>query len=114
MYSSGDMEISCGQPFTITGRVHCNGQLYIEPDGPPYLPVCGHLSRRYHVSAAVRMIVVEHLWVPLFMKRRPRRTCPRSLWPIGATNTPAAVREIIEPPPSGEDSELANGQAAIL
>jgi hypothetical protein len=32
MYSSGDMEISCGQPFTITGRVHSNAQLYIEPD----------------------------------------------------------------------------------
>ena len=31
MYSSGDMEISCGQPLTITGRVHSNGQLYIEP-----------------------------------------------------------------------------------
>jgi len=32
MYSSGEMEISCGQPFTITGRVHSNGQLYVEPD----------------------------------------------------------------------------------
>ena len=32
MYSSGDMEISCGQPFTVTGRVHCNGTLYVEPD----------------------------------------------------------------------------------
>ena len=32
MYSSGDMEISCGQPFTVTGRVHSNGQLYVEPD----------------------------------------------------------------------------------
>ena len=32
MYSSGDMEISCGQPFDITGRVHSNGYLYVEPD----------------------------------------------------------------------------------
>ena len=32
MYSSGDMEISCGQPFDITGPVHSNGHLYVEPD----------------------------------------------------------------------------------
>ena len=32
MYSSGEMEISCGQPFDITGRVHSNGKLYVEPD----------------------------------------------------------------------------------
>ena len=31
-YSSGEMEISCGQPFDITGRVHANGKLYVEPD----------------------------------------------------------------------------------
>ena len=32
MYTSGDMEISCGQPFTLGGRVHSNGELYVEPD----------------------------------------------------------------------------------
>ncbi|MGH7971431.1 MAG: hypothetical protein ACREIC_22150, partial [Limisphaerales bacterium] len=32
MYSSGDMEISCGQPFAVTGRVHSNNMLYVEPD----------------------------------------------------------------------------------
>ncbi|MEY2429137.1 MAG: hypothetical protein QOJ40_2022, partial [Verrucomicrobiota bacterium] len=31
MYTSGDMEISCGQPLTISGRVHSNKQLYVEP-----------------------------------------------------------------------------------
>ena len=28
--------------------------------------------------------------------------------PIGATNTPQAIREIIEPPPDGEDSHLTH------
>src|SRR5262245_49288297 len=32
MYTSGDMEISCGQPFVVTGRVHSNRMLYVEPD----------------------------------------------------------------------------------
>jgi hypothetical protein len=34
LFSSGNMEISCGQPFDITGPVHSNGHLYIEPDNP--------------------------------------------------------------------------------
>ena len=29
MYSSGDMEISCGQPLKITGQVHANKTLYV-------------------------------------------------------------------------------------
>ena len=32
MYSSGEMEVSCGQPFVVNGPVHSNGQLYVEPD----------------------------------------------------------------------------------
>ena len=32
MFSSLDMEISCGQPLHVTGRVHSNKQLYVEPD----------------------------------------------------------------------------------
>ena len=32
MYSSDDMEISCGQPFLVDGPVHSNGSLYSEPD----------------------------------------------------------------------------------
>ena len=32
MYSSDDMEISCGQPFYIDGPVHSNGSLYTELD----------------------------------------------------------------------------------
>ena len=32
MYSSGEMEVSCGNPFVVNGPVHSNGQLYVEPD----------------------------------------------------------------------------------
>src|SRR5882672_9467342 len=32
LYSSGDMEVSCGQPFVVTGRVHSNRMLYVDPD----------------------------------------------------------------------------------
>src|SRR5204862_420791 len=32
MFSSGDMEVSCGQPFQVTGKVHANGNIYVEPD----------------------------------------------------------------------------------
>jgi hypothetical protein len=110
MYSSGDMEISCGQPFTITGRVHSNAQLYVEPDnlmtfqsdvtavgdilfqrdpldsrGPPAGSVVYQGQENSHVAALTL--------------------------PIGATNTPTAIREIIEPPPLMEDPTSQMGRA---
>ena len=109
MYSSGDMEISCGEPFTITGRVHSNGQLYIEPDnlltfqsdvtavgdilfqrdpldsrGPPVGSVVYQAQESSHVAALTL--------------------------PIGVTNTPIAIREIIEPPPPLEDPNSPLGK----
>ena len=109
MYSSGDMEISCGQPFTITGRVHSNAQLYIEPDnlmtfqsdvtavgdilfqrdpldsrGPPAGSVVYEAQESSHVAALTL--------------------------PIGVTNSPTAIREIIEPPSPLEDPNSPLGR----
>ena len=109
MYSSGDMEISCGQPFTITGRVHSNAQLYIEPDnlmtfqsdvtsvgdilfqrdpldsrGPPVGSVLYQAQESSHVAALTL--------------------------PIGVSNSPTAIREIIEPPPTLEDPNSPMGR----
>jgi hypothetical protein len=114
MYSSGDMEISCGQPFDITGHVHSNGILYVEPDNsmtfesgvtavdgiffhrdpldgrgtPPGTPAGG-------VVYAQTNLVDPHVQALTL--------------PIGTTNTPEAIREIIEPPPPGEDPNSPRG-----
>jgi len=111
MYSSGEMEISCGQPFDITGRVHSNGILYVEPDS---------LLTFESSVTAVQSILFQR--DPLDTRGPPKgsvvyvhpdqKVAPVAAFslPIGATNTPQAIREIIEPPPTGEDANSSIGR----
>lgn len=104
MYSSEDMEISCGQPFDVTGRVHSNRILYVEPDS--------FLTFESGVTAVVSNLFQRD---PLDTRGSPSGGVvyahPEQVvspvaaltLPIGTTNTPDAVREIIAPPPTGED-----------
>ena len=109
MYSSGVMEISCGQPFKITGRVHANDTLYVEPGSD--------LTFQSTVSA-VGSILFQR--APLDTRSAPAGTVvyedrkdahagSLSL-PIGTNNSPAAIREIIQPPPVGEDPNSTIGR----
>lgn len=104
MYSSGEMEISCGQPFSVTGPVHSNGILYVEPDDA--------LTFESGVTAVITNLFQRD---PLDTRGPPAGTVVYEkpdqkkspvaalTLPIGTANTPDAVREIIEPPPAGED-----------
>jgi hypothetical protein len=109
MYSSGDMEISCGQPFNVTGRVHSNKELYVEPDSV--------LTFQSDVTAVNSILFERH---PLdtrsapggsavYQARKDSHIGAMSL-PIGTTNTPEAIREIIQPPPFGEDPNSPIGR----
>src|SRR5450432_2042266 len=112
MYSSGDMEISCGEPFDVTGHVHSNGILYVEPDSS--------LTFESDVTAVVNVLFQRDTvdgdnrgafgggWL---FKQTNAPTFPVTALtlPIGTTNTPEAIREIIEPPPVGEDPNSAIG-----
>lgn len=112
MYSSGEMEISCGQPFDITGRVHSNGELYVEPDNSLtfessvtavqsiLFPQRDPLDTRGTPSGSVVYVHPDEKSAPV----------PALTLPIGTTNTPQAVREIIELPPPGEDPTSPIGQ----
>jgi Tfp pilus assembly protein PilX len=115
MYSSGDMEISCGQQFNITGHVHSNGTLYVEPDAG--------MTFESDVTAVVTVLPQRE---PLDTRGPPANTAgavyvqPGSpsfpvaalTLPIGATNTPEAIREIIEPPE--DPTEDPNSAIGIL
>jgi len=99
MYSSGEMEVSCGQPFEVTGPVHANGPLYVEPDNAltfdSGVTAVGNIvlgRDPLDTRGALGGTVTYH--VP------PVSPVPPLTLPIGATNTPQAVREIIEPPAS--------------
>ena len=101
LYTSGDMEISCGQPFVVTGRVHSNKKLYVEPDNAltfqsAVTAVSGILfqrapgdSRGSPAGSVVYQVT-------------PDPHAPSLVLPIGTNNTPMTIREIIQPPPFGE------------
>ncbi|HUC84105.1 MAG TPA: hypothetical protein VL970_02855, partial [Candidatus Acidoferrales bacterium] len=111
MYSSGDMEISCGQPFDVTGRVHSNNNLYVEPDSS--------LTFESSVTAVVSNLFSREpldtrgppagdvVYVHPELKLSPVQALTL---PIGMSNSPEAVREIIEPPPAGESPTSPLGQ----
>ena len=111
MYSSGNMEISCGQPFDITGPVHSNGILYVEPDS--------FMTFESAVTAVVTNVFQRDpldtrgppsggvVYVEPDQKKSPVAALTL---PIGTTNTPEAIREIIEPPPLGEDPNSPLGR----
>ncbi|HZL80076.1 MAG TPA: hypothetical protein VFC17_14675, partial [Candidatus Limnocylindrales bacterium] len=112
MYSSGNMEISCGQNFDITGHVHSNGILYVEPDNS--------LTFKSGVTAVNGIFNKQR--DPLDTRGPPaggvvyaqtNQVDPHVqalTLPIGATNTPEVIREIIEPPRAGEDPNSSIGQ----
>ncbi len=109
MYGSANMEISCGQPFTITGRVHANGTLYVEPGNV--------LTFQSEVTSAVNILNARDpldtrgaiTGSTIYQGKKESPVAAMTL-PIGTTNTPLAIREIIQPPPTGEDPNSPLGR----
>ncbi|HWX23307.1 MAG TPA: hypothetical protein VN578_25675 [Candidatus Binatia bacterium] len=109
MYSSGEMEVSCGQPFTITGPVHANGQLYVEPSSV--------LTFQSDVTAVGDILFQRDpldtrsppLGTAIYQGRKDSHVAAMTL-PIGTNNSPSAIREIIEPPPPLESPTSAMGR----
>ena len=113
MFSSGNMEISCGQPFDITGPVHANGYLYVEPDNSMTFEsdVGAHLevlNQRDPLDPRGSPSGLPAAYVE--SPTQPQSGVPFMTLPIGTTNTPVGIREIIEPPPSTEDPASALGR----
>jgi hypothetical protein len=110
LFSSGDMETCCSEPYTQKGRVHSNGNLYAGPDSI--------LTFQGDVTAVSTIVFGRH---PLDPRGNPNGSVvyqakktfpvPAMNLPIGATNTPLAIREIIHPPPLGEDPNSPLGRS---
>jgi Tfp pilus assembly protein PilX len=115
MFSSGNMEISCGQPFTNTGPVYCDGHLYIEPDNHMTFEsaVTAHLDVLNQRDTADGDPRGTPAGLPaIYMDTNsPSFPAPALTLPIGTTNTPEAIRQIIEPPTDlAEDPNSAIGK----
>jgi hypothetical protein len=112
LFSSGNMEISCGQPFVGTGRVFSDGHLYIEPDASLTFDssVSAVFDVLYQRDTADGDTRPPPAGLPavfaLTQPQQPTFPVPALTLPIGTASTPTAIREIIEPTPPGEDPSL--------
>jgi len=103
------MEISCGQPFNVTGRVHSNRDLYVCPDSSltfwTDVTAVGNIKwgrapgdSRGAPSGSVT-----------YKGQHDSGVASLNL-PIGTNNSPEAVRAILEAPPPGEDPNSLMGK----
>jgi hypothetical protein len=98
-----DMEISCGQLFNVTGRVHSNGQLYVCPDSTlnfwSDVTSVGDIkfSRAPGDSRGAPSGSVT------YRADKDSRVGSMTL-PIGTNNSPQAIVALLDTPLAGEDT----------
>lgn len=110
VYSAMDLEICPAANFNFQGRVHCNGNLYLDPD--TYT-----LYFRDHVTAAAEIVQDKHPEDPVsrpggritYYKERDRGAKHLKL-PLGTIHTPGTLRCLVEMPPRSEKADSALGQ----
>jgi hypothetical protein len=96
-------------PMTVTGPVHCNTNIYMNP--------AGVLTFNNDVTSSGTIITGPNPAGPfpslggttIFRAAHDSGVSTLSL-PIGTNNSPAAVRQVIEVPPSSEDPQSSLGR----
>lgn len=106
------MELHPGPNFTVTGRVHGNDALYYSSGSGSSLNFNSHVTSVGDLLNAWAPGDSNHSGTPganvNFNGEADQHVAHMQL-PIGTNNTAAAVREILNPPPSGESATSAMG-----
>ena len=106
-----DLEINPGPDMTVTGRVHGNANINVQPQST--------LTFMSHVTAAGAIIHDKHTNDPLvrdisnskiIYKDEHDGSADALTLPIGTNSSPDAVHAIIEIPPTGESATSAMGK----
>lgn len=104
-----DMEINPGPKMTVTGRVHGNANINLQPQAT--------LTFMSDVTAAGKIIHNKHTNDPsvrtagtIDYQAKHVSGANAMTLPIGTNNTPAAVHAIVELPPSSEATTSAMGR----
>ena len=112
IFYNGLMEYTWCAPFTVTGRVHCNSNIYVGSSSA--------LTFNYEVTCSG--VITNPAWdgqTPPYSGAVNYNGTPTPGYdtgystltlPIGVTNTPAAVREIINLPATNESVSSAVGE----
>ena len=104
-----DLEINPGPVMTVSGPVHSNQRMYLQPQDT--------LTFLNDVTSAIDIIHDKKPGDPLtrtagtLVFNTPEKDIGVSSLnlPIGTNNSPASVHQVIEVPPAGEDATLALG-----
>jgi hypothetical protein len=105
-----DLEINPGAKMAVNGKVHSNGTIYTAPEN----------SLTYDDAVTAVGQIFNHRdpndpnydnahQKPTYDAQHIEKVSALTL-PVGANNDPASVRQILEPPPSGEDPNSAVGK----
>jgi hypothetical protein len=113
IFYNGQLEFTWCAPLVVRGRTHANGPVCLGPASGSSLKFLGTVTTTSSITtsnlggykAANMTGTVTYSGTP------PSTTGVPSLQlPIGVNNTPAAVRDIINPPPGGESPTSPLGQ----
>jgi hypothetical protein len=103
-----DLEMNPGPAMNVTGRVHSNASIYLQPQAS--------LIFQDHVTAANKINLTKSALDPssrtpgsiVFQNEHDSGVHSLNL-PIGTNNSPASVRNVVEIPPAGEPINSAMG-----
>lgn len=104
-----DMEVCPGSAFSITGRAHGNGNVYLDPSGS--------VTFNSHVTSAKNIVLSNSPNDPTqrtfgtvtFQGEHDSQVNSLNL-PLGTNNTPAGLRALVEIPPASESISSPLGQ----
>jgi len=115
-----DMEVCPSQDMTFTGRVHCNTNIYSAPSNPKIVTFAGDVTSAHKILRqtdpddpltrtppfAVNFLGAQDWNVASLKLPIGSTSAPNTL----AQNTPAVLREIINIPPSPDETTLLGKQ----
>jgi hypothetical protein len=109
IFYNGELEINPGPNMSVSGPVHCNTNIYLQPQAS--------LSFQGDITSAGYIIQNKEPLDPTsrtpgtisFAGEHDNGVSTLTL-PIGTNNSPSAVRQVVEIPPAGEDVASAMGQ----
>jgi len=111
IFYSMDLEINPGPNMTVTGRVHGNNNINLQPQSTltflSHVTAAGAIINNKHTNdPSIRPLGSSHV---VFQAEHDANTSALTL-PVGTNNTPDAVQAIIEIPPSSEDANSPMGK----
>jgi len=108
IFYGGLLEFTWAGPLVVGGRAHANGDIFAGSSSPLSFSRLVTTSGRVYLTNWDSHTVGEFTGTITY--HGLRTNCPALYLPIGTNHTPEALREIINPPPPGEDAGSALGQ----